>query len=230
MRNLAIIPARSGSKGLKDKNIMLLHGKHLIAYTIEAALNSKLFDEVFLSTDSEKYAKIGSDLGASVPFLRSVELSTDTASSWEVVKSALLNYLEVGIEFDTVALLQPTSPLRNCEDIINGYAQMKIKNANAIVSVCEVDHSPLWCNTLPEDNSLKNFLNQDLIGQPRQSLPTYYRLNGALYIVKTDYLLSTDNIYEDKCYAIVMSKENSVDIDDEVDFKIAEVLMKQRKI
>lgn len=229
MRSLAIIPARSGSKGLKDKNIKLLDGKPLIAYTIEAALNSKMFDEVFLSTDSEKYAEIGCSLGANVPFLRSEELSTDIASSWDVVKAALLNYQEKGMKFETVALLQPTSPLRSCEDIINGYAQMKIKNANAIVSVCEVDHSPLWCNTLPDDHSLQNFLRQDLIGKPRQSLPTYYRLNGALYIVKSDYLWNTKNIYEKKCYAVIMSKENSIDIDDEIDFKIAEVLMKQRK-
>ena len=224
---MAIIPARSGSKGLKDKNVKLLDGKPLIAYTIEAALNSKMFDEVFLSTDSEKYAKIGREYGANVPFLRSGELSTDTASSWDVVKAALLNYREIGIEFDTVALLQPTSPLRNCRDIIDGYEQMKIKNANAIVSVCEVDHSPLWCNTLPKDHSLQNFLNQNLIGKPRQSLPIYYRLNGALYIVKTDYLLKTDNIYADRCYAVIMPKKRSVDIDDDVDFKLAEILMKE---
>ena len=201
-----------------------------MVYTIEAAINSKIFDEVFLSTDSEEYAKIGREWGASIPFLRSEELSSDTASSWDVVKDTLLKYQIKGMEFDTVALLQPTSPLRNCEDIINGYEQMKIRNANAIVSVCETDHSPLWCNTLPEDNSLRKFLNRDLIGKPRQCLPTYYRLNGALYIIKTNYLQNTDNIYEEKCYAVVMSKQNSIDIDDEMDFKIAEVLMKQRKI
>jgi CMP-N,N'-diacetyllegionaminic acid synthase len=224
MKNIAIIPARSGSKGLKDKNIKLLNGKPLIAYTIKAAQESNLFEEIFVSTDSIEYAKIALEWGASVPFLRSEELSSDTVSSWDVVKDVVLNYKKIGKEFDTIALLQPTSPLRKFNDIIDGYNQMKRKNANAVVAVCEVDHSPLWCNTLPEDGSLQNFLNQELISMPRQGLPTYYRINGALYIVKTKYLMSIENIYEEKCYSIVMSKKNSIDIDDATDFKIAEAL------
>jgi len=230
LRNIAIIPARSGSKGLKDKNIKLLNGKPLIAYTIETAQKSNLFDEIFVSTDSEEYARISRKWGASVPFLRSKELSSDTASSWDVVKDAVLNYKKKGEKFGTVALLQPTSPLRKFYDIINGYEQMMRKNANAIVAVCKVDHSPLWCNTLPEDNSLQNFLNEDKITIPRQSLPAYYRINGALYIVKTEYLMANENIYKEKCYAIVMSKENSVDIDDAIDFKIAEALMQNYEL
>lgn len=225
MRNIAVIPARSGSKGLKDKNIKLLNGKPLMAYTIEAAQKSNLFDEIFVSTDSEEYAQIAREFGARVPFFRNEELSSDTASSWDVVKDALITYKKSGKEFDTAALLQPTSPLRKFDDIINAYNEMNTQNANAIVAVCEVDHSPLWCNTLPENNSLKNFLNQDLVKKPRQSLPTYYRINGALYIVKIDYLMSAENIYNEKCFALVMPKENSLDIDDEVDFKIAQALI-----
>jgi CMP-N,N'-diacetyllegionaminic acid synthase len=226
VRNIAIIPARSGSKGLKDKNIKLLNGKPLIAYTIEAAINSKQFDEIFVSTDSERYAQIASKWGANVPFLRSEDLSSDTASSWEVVKEAIISYKEMGEEFDSVTLLQPTSPLRNEKDIINSFSVMSSKDANAIVAVCELDHSPLWANTLPDDHSLSGFLNKELVQTPRQNLPTYYKINGAIYIVKTDYLISTDNIYKEKCFAAVMSKENSVDIDDIVDFKIAEALIK----
>lgn len=225
MRNIAIIPARSGSKGLKDKNIKILNGKPLIAYTIEAALKSNLFDEIFVSTDSDEYAKIAREWGASVPFLRCDELSSDTASSWDVVRDAILNYQKRGKEFDTVTLLQPTSPLRKAQDIITGYDLMLNKDAKAVVAVCEVDHSPLWCNTLPEDNLLENFLNLDLIKAPRQSLPTYYRINGALYIANTEYLMSTDNIYKEKCYATIISKERSIDIDDALDFKIAEALI-----
>lgn len=226
MRNIAIIPARSGSKGLKDKNIKLLNGKPLIAYTIEAAQKTNLFAEIFVSTDSENYANIAREWGASVPFLRSEELSSDTTSSWDVVKNALQNYKKIGKEFNTIALLQPTSPLRKSDDIMNGYDQMKRKNANAVIAVCEVDHSPLWSKILPKDASLQHFLNQDLVMMPRQSLPTYYRINGALYIVKTKYLMLMENIYKDKCYAIIMPKENSIDIDDEMDFKIAEAFMK----
>lgn len=229
MKNIAIIPARSGSKGLKDKNIKLLNGKPLIAYTIEAAQKSNLFEEIIVSTDSEKYAEIAREWGASVPYLRNEDLSSDIASSWDVVKDVLMNYKKNGEEFGTVTLLQPTSPLRTYEDIITGYNKMRERDANLIVAVCEVDHSPLWSNTLPEDFSLTKFMDQGLIMTPRQSLPTYYRINGALYIVKTDYLMSTDNIYSEKSFAFIMSKEHSVDIDDLVDFKIAEILMNDSK-
>ena len=229
MKNLAIIPARSGSKGLRDKNVKLLNGKPLLAYSIEAAKESGLFEEIFVSTDSEKYAKIAQEFGASVPFLRSGELSTDTASSWTVVKDAIKRYRYMGKEFDTIALLQPTSPLRSTEDIIAGYNKMKEKDANAVVAVCVVDHSPLWSNTLPEDSSLTDFIDQDLAKTPRQSMPTYYRINGALYIVKTQYLLDMDNIYADKSFAIIMPKEHSIDIDNEMDFIVAEALMKNFK-
>ncbi|HPS02203.1 MAG TPA: acylneuraminate cytidylyltransferase family protein [Candidatus Sumerlaeota bacterium] len=225
MRNLAVIPARSGSKGLKDKNIRPLQGKPLIAYTIEAARQSHLFDEIFVSTDSEEYARIAVEWGAHVPFLRSGDLASDTASSWDVVREAVQNYKARGQEFDTVALLQPTSPLRRADDIRNGYEQMRDRKANAIVGVCEVNHSPLWCNTLPEDNSLDHFLNPDVVNRPRQSLPTCFRINGALYLVRVDYLMQAGNLYEKDSYAVVMSKENSLDIDDETDFRIAEVLM-----
>lgn len=105
MKNLAIIPARSGSKRLKDKNIKLLNGKPLLAYTIESARESGLFDEIMVSTDSEKYAEIARQWGANVPFLRSYELSNDTASSWDVVKDVIIRYKNLGFEFDTVALL-----------------------------------------------------------------------------------------------------------------------------
>jgi len=226
MNNLAVIPARSGSKGLKDKNIKLLNGKPLLAHSIEAARKSGLFSEIFVSTDSEKYAKIAQEYGANVPFLRSRDLATDTASSWDVVKEAVMKYMNMGKVFDTVALLQPTSPLRTAEDIVAGYKKMAEKSANAVIAVCEVDHSPLWSNTLPEDQSLTNFINRDFANIPRQKLPVYYRINGALYIAKTGYLMSSDNIYADGSFAVVMPKEHSIDIDDLMDFIIAEALMK----
>jgi len=120
LKNLAVIPARSGSKGLKDKNIRKLHGKPLIAYTIEAAMQSGLFEDIVVSTDSERYARIATDYGANVPFLRPDELATDEASPWDVVRDVVVKYQELGKDFDTVALLQPTSPLRTSSDIIAG--------------------------------------------------------------------------------------------------------------
>ena len=112
MKNIAMIPARSGSKGLKDKNIRLLNGKPLLAYSIEAAIQSKLFDEIMVSTDSSYYADIAEKYGAKVPFLRSEGNSSDSASSWDTVQEILSFYRNAGEEFDSFCLLQPTSPLR----------------------------------------------------------------------------------------------------------------------
>ena len=225
MKNLAIIPARSGSKELKDKNIKLLNGKPLIYYTIEAAIKSKMFDEIMVSTDSKKYAEIAKQYGAKVPFMRNSELSNDTASSWDVVRDVLDKYKEVGKEFDTVALLQPTSPLRTAKEIIEGYKVMNDKSANAVVGVCEVEHSPLWMNTLPEDKAMVNFINPKVVGLPRQKLEKYYRINGALYIMRTGNLNKIDYIYNDKCYALIMDKNKSIDIDDDFDFVFAETIL-----
>lgn len=227
MRNIAIIPARSGSKGLKDKNIKLLNGKPMLAYTIEAARNTDIFDEIFVSTDSELYAEISIKYGAIVPFLRDEVLSSDTASSWDVVKSVLKALEKMGNHYDTVALLQPTSPLRTSQDILNAYSMMEEKHANAIVSVCEVDHSPLWCNAIPDNGSLENFISRDIVSTPRQKLDSYYRINGALYVVKTEYLFQTKSIYDEKCFALKMEKQHSIDIDDFLDFEIAEILLKK---
>lgn len=226
MRNLAIIPARSGSKGLKDKNIKLLCGKPLMAYSIEAAKQSGIFAEIMVSTDSEDYAKVARDYGASVPFLRDEENSGDKASSWDVVKEVLLKYEALGEVFDSVVLLQPTSPLRRADDIKAAYEIYEKKNAKGVVGLCETEHSPLWCNTLPEDQSINGFLNNELIKKGRQQLSQYYRINGAMYIVRTaDYRNLDFSLYEENCYAYVMPRERSVDIDTELDFKIAECIM-----
>ena len=140
MESIAIILARSGSKGLKDKNIKLMNGKPLIAYSIEAAKNSGLFDIVHVSTDSQKYADIAAEYGADEPFLRSEEMSSDTADSWDAVLEVLKRYKELGKDFDMVTLLQPTSPIRTGEDIKNVFEIFKVKDANAVISVCESDH------------------------------------------------------------------------------------------
>lgn len=225
MKSIAVIPARSGSKGLKDKNIKLLNGKPLIWYSIQAAISSGCFDEVMVSTDSEKYAKIARECGASVPFLRSDEMSTDKASSWGTVQEVLDNYKDLGKEFDTVMLLQPTSPLRTSEDIKNAFAILEEKNADSVVGVCEMDHSPLWSNVLPENRCLDGFIRPEVKeSSGRQSLPTYYRINGAIYLTKVTEALGT-NLYSDSGYAYIMEQAKSIDIDTELDFKMAEFLI-----
>ncbi len=228
MKNLAIIPARSGSKGLKDKNIKDLNGVPLLAYSIIAAKESGLFEEIMVSTDSEEYAKIARDYGACVPFLRTEENSTDKASSWDVVKEVVKQYENMGERFDTITLLQPTSPLREAIDIQNGYALFREKNAKAVVAVTEMDHSPLWSNTLPENRSMKGFVREEVKNRPRQELDSYYRINGALYIVSRQLLDQIETLYGEGTYALVMEQRKSIDIDTEMDFAIAEVIQRKR--
>ena len=219
---LAVIPARSGSKGLKDKNIKKMCGKPLMAYTIEAARESKIFDCIHVSTDSEQYAEIAKEYGADVPFIRAGEFATDKAATWDVVKYVVAEYEKMGKKFDIIALLQPTTPLRTAVDIAEAYKLMQQKESNAVVSVCEVDHSPLWTDVIPPDGNMKGFVKKEYREIPRQEMPTYYRVNGAIYFIKINCLKDISGLYDNSCYAYVMSKQCSIDIDDETDFALVE--------
>lgn len=227
MKNIAIIPARSGSKGLPDKNIRLLNEKPLIAYSIEAALESGCFEEVMLSTDSEKYAEIGRSCGAKVPFLRSQKTSSDSASSWDAVEEVLDGYLKRGREFETFCLLQPTSPLRTAEDIRKAYLTYEQKASFAVVSVCEAEHSPLWCGALPDNQEFIHFVNENS-QKRRQDSGKFYRINGAIYIVNTKKFATDRFLYKEGSFAYIMPQERSVDIDTEIDFKLAELMIKEK--
>lgn len=228
MNSIAIIPARSGSKSLPDKNILPLHGKPLLAWSIEAARQSGMFDTIHVSTDSEKYAEIARQYGADVPFLRGVEASTDTAPSSDVIKEVLIRYQNIGKAFDSFMFLQPTSPLRTAEDICGAFRTLEQRKAAAVVSVCETDHSPLWCNTLPENQCMDGFLSATA-SMPRQSLPVYYRLNGAVYLALTDDFFKNSEIaYNADCYAYIMPPERSTDIDTPLDFLIAEAILRHQ--
>jgi N-acylneuraminate cytidylyltransferase/CMP-N,N'-diacetyllegionaminic acid synthase len=123
-------------------------------------------------------------------------------------------------------LLQPTSPLRTVEDIDKAIITLNNKT-KAVVSVCETEHSPLWSNTLPEDLSMKNFIRSEVKNKRSQDLPKYYRLNGAIYIAETKYFYKNNGFLGDKTNAYVMSQQNSVDIDTELDFKFCEILINE---
>lgn len=222
---IAIITARSGSKGLPDKNIKLLAGRPLIAHSISAALGSGVCDDVVVSTDSSVYAQIAEKYGAWVPFLRSSETSTDQASSWSAVKEVLAKLTERGYEYENIILLQPTSPLRTAQDIKEAFKLYIEKRAKAVVSVCEAEHSPLWCNMLDESMSLENFVTKDALHR-RQQLGKYYRLNGAIYITSLGFINNQEvcDFYQKDCYAYLMPQKRSVDIDDADDFAYAEFL------
>jgi CMP-N,N'-diacetyllegionaminic acid synthase len=226
---IAIIPARGGSKRLPCKNILNLDGKPLIAWTIEAALGCSFIDEVVVTTDDYEIAHISKKCGADVPFFRPADLANDTASTFDVIKHTIDFYhFELGKDFDFVILLQPTSPLRTKKNISEAINLCIQKRASAIISVCEVDHSPLWMNVLPSDHSMENFIREDVKNKRSQEFPQNYRLNGAIYICKVTNLLEEKSLFISKnIFAYIMDKESSVDIDDVFDFKLAQFLVDQ---
>ena len=214
---LAIIPARGGSKRLPRKNLLDLCGKPLIAWSIEAALKSKYISKVIVSSDDEEILNIAKEYKADF-IKRPDELASDTATTFDALKHTLENVEK----YDYVVLLQPTSPLRSEKHIDEAIELLKEKNADAIISVCEMEHSPLWSNTLDENLDMSNFLRDEVLNKRSQDLPKYYRLNGAIYICKTDKLLQNKGFFlKENIYAYKMNKKHSVDIDEEIDFIIA---------
>ena len=218
---LAIILARGGSKRLPRKNILDLNGKPLIAYSIEAGLQSKYIDKVIVSSDDKEILSISKKFGVDI-IKRPAILANDTATSFDAIKHTIENIEK----YDYIILLQPTSPLRDENDIDNAIELLEIKNADAVVSVCEMEHSPLWSNTLPQNGSMQGFLRDEVLNKRSQDLEKYYRLNGAIYICKTDKFLEEKSFFlRDNIYGFIMDRDSSVDIDEEIDFKIAEVLI-----
>ena len=224
---LAIIPARGGSKRLPNKNILDLVGKPLIAYTIEAAKKSKYIDEIIVSSDSDNILNIAKEYNIKT-IKRPDYLASDTAKTIDVLKHVMEN---IKNKYDYIVLLQPTSPLRNEKHIDEAIELLDDKNADAIVSVCEIEHSPLWSNTLPSSLSMEDFLREEVKNKRSQDLDKYYRINGAIYICKMDALLKQNTLFLSKnIFAYVMDRKSSVDIDDEIDFKLAEVLLKGNNV
>ncbi len=224
-RILAVIPARGGSKGLPGKNIRNLAEKPLVSWTIDAAKGSQYIDTVTVNTDSIEIAEVARKYGAQVPFLRPAELATDSASSYDVIIHALNWHAEQEILFDLVMLLQPTSPLRTVHDIDRAIEIFFEKKAQAIVSVCPCDHHPWWANTLPNSGNMEKFLRPEVLQTNRQGLPPHYRLNGAIYLADIDFLRLNGSFFGSKTFALTMSKKHSVDIDDIIDFQLAEFFL-----
>ncbi len=230
MKNLAIITARSGSKRLPDKNIRHLCGKPLMAYTIKAALDSGVFEEVMVSTDSEKYAEIARSYGASVPFLRSEYTSRDSATSWETVEEVVRMYIQAGRDFDTLCLLQPTSPLRGGKDIAGAYALYEEKKAYSVVAVKEASPAPTGYLQLTDGGEFKGFPIRQMIRNGEME-NGFYKVNGSIYIVGVKRFLAEagdpeHGLYKDGTFAYLMEPLRSIDVDTELDFLIAENIMK----
>lgn len=223
---LAIIPARGGSKRVPRKNALDLCGKPLIAWSIEAGIKSKYIDKVVVTSDDDEILSISKENGAET-IKRPDELASDTATTFDAIKHTI-DSLE---KYDYIVLLQPTSPLRNEKHIDEAIELLDTKIADAIVSVCEMDHSPLWSNTLPQNGSMGNFLREEVLNKRSQDLEKYYRINGAIYICKTERLLKEKSFFlKDNIFAYIMNRESSIDIDEEIDFKIAEFFLEKNFI
>ncbi|HFI0793877.1 TPA: acylneuraminate cytidylyltransferase family protein [Streptococcus suis] len=228
MKIIAIIPARSGSKGLPDKNIKSVCGRPLMDYTIKAAIDSECFETVMVSTDSEKYAEIAKKCGADVPFMRSATTAGDKAGSWDVVREILNNYKKKGIIYDYVALLQPTSPLRSAVDIRMAVKMLDADSVNNVVSVTETEHPVQWCFTLPADLEMLEYAKSPYNNMRRQDLIKHYQENGAIYLVNANKIINDDyNLYEDKCFAYIMPRERSIDIDTKLDLIVLKAIIEE---
>lgn len=228
---LAIIPARGGSKGVLNKNIKDLNGLPLIGYTVNSAKQSKYIDRVVVSTDSEKIADISLSFNAEIPYLRPDELATDTSSTVDAILH-LVNYLKAQGENlpQYICLLQCTSPFRTTQDIDKAIELLfENQSFDGVVSVEETDDNPYWSNVIEKNGNLKYFIPEGKNITRRQDLPKVYKNNGAVYLIKTEVFLKEKTFETENIMAYIMGKENSIDIDTNLDFKFAEFLMKEKK-
>lgn len=228
MKILAIIPARGGSLRLPGKNIKLLGGKPLIEWSIDVARKVPSIDRIFVSTDCNDIADVCKQAGLDVPILRPKDLASDNSPTIDGVKHAIEYLKGRGEIYDFVLLLQPTSPLRSSDHVQKAIDIVSSKNADAVISVCKCEHSPIWTNSLPTDFSMSNFLDLKFKNMRSQDLPVYYRLNGAIFLVNIDKLYEEETfILSSNSYALEMDSMASVDIDYEIDFLLAETIIKQ---
>lgn len=228
---LAIIPARSGSKGLPNKNIKELCGLPLIAWSIKAGLKSKYIDKVVVTTDSQEYAEIAKSYGAEVPFLRPNELSLDTSTTFDSIKHTIDFYRnQLNQIFDYIVLLEPTSPLRETNDIDNAiellFANQK---ASSIVGISKSEsQNPAFLVKLqPHSQLIEGYINKDFSPIRRQDIEEFFFFEGTIYISETNSLLKNQNFYYKNTMGYIVPKWKSLEVDDEDDFLMIEAMMKK---
>lgn len=218
MSALAVIPARSGSKSLPGKNVRLFHGRPLLHWSISAARESGVAERIIVSTDDEEIATIARAGGAEVPFLRPAALAQDDSPMLDVMLDLLTRLESVP---ENVLLLQPTSPLRNADDLRRAAALLA--DADAVVSVTAAKHHPQWLQRISPEGLLEPFTREPAPAC-RQDLPKVYALNGALYLVRTTALRAERTFRPARTLAYEMPAERSVDIDSELDWRLAELV------
>jgi N-acylneuraminate cytidylyltransferase/CMP-N,N'-diacetyllegionaminic acid synthase len=228
---IAIIPARGGSKGLPRKNIKELCGKPLIAWSIEAGLGSKYIDEMIVTTDSEEIAHIARAFGASVPFMRPTELASDTATSFDAIKHTL-DYCENALnkKFDYIVLLEPTSPLRDRNDIDMAIEQLLSNpQASALVGICKTEsQNPAFLVKKNDENFLVGYENKNMKVLRRQDISDVYFFEGSIYVSHVETLLTEKTFYHERTLGYEVPKWKALEVDDLDDFVMIEALMKHK--
>lgn len=228
---LAVIPARGGSKGVPRKNVRLVGGKPLIAYTIEPALAVKeKFHRIIVSTDDSEIAQIAQEFGAEVPFLRPPELAGDRVPMVPVLQHAVRTVEEMdGVRLDWVLLLQPTCPFRSPVDIQAALELAFAGGCDSVISVVRVfAHHPILMKKI-EDNQLVPFMIEEVEGTRRQDYsPPAYMRNGCIYLTRRDVLIEQNSIWGKVIRPYVMPEDRSVNVDSELDMKLVEILMQER--
>lgn len=216
---LAVIPARAGSKGIPNKNIVKINGKYLIQYAIDTAIESKYLDKIIVSTDSIMIANIAKSCGADVPFLRPKELATDTAKTIDVLVHAV-EQLKINKEsYDYIVLLQPTQPLRQSFHIDEAIEKIANSKENSLVSVSEVREHPILMRTINEEDILLQLLNMRSTVR-RQDFSKIHKVNGAIYINKLNEDFDRSLSLNDNKLAYIMDKKYDLDIDEPEDLSI----------
>ena len=221
---LAVIPARGGSKGIKNKNITELAGRPLLQWTIEAAKKSRYIDRFVLSSDDPQIQMVAESLGCEVPFTRAADLATDEASTIDV----LLDVLERVAGFDVVVLLQPTSPFRTSKDIDSCLDLMVRDGAPSAVSLCPVQDHPALVFKLHSDKKIAPFVSSTPSqALRRQDLPAAFKLNGAVYIANIPWLIKNKTFTAAEAVGYIMPENRSIDIDDAQDLSMAQELAQE---
>jgi pseudaminic acid cytidylyltransferase len=227
--NLAVIPARGGSKRIPRKNIKLLHGKPMIAYTIEAALNSGVFEKVLVSTDDLEIAELSKQSGAEVPFVREASLADDHTPASLVTLDALEKLDPNASSYTYVSQLMPNCPLRTAEDIQKSFEQLQRTNADTQLSVTRFGWLNPWWAFKREQRDELSPLFPEAFKTRSQDLPTLYALTGALWWVKADVLRREKTFHTATRTGFELSWQHALDIDDDEDWKMAEVLLELSK-
>lgn len=230
MKILAIIPARGGSKGVPGKNIKLLNGKPLLAYTSEIALQSKQLTEVIVSTEDESIMEVAKNWGIKVPFVRPMTLAQDNTPTLDVLVHALQWYEKQHVFFDAVCLLQVTSPFRTVQFLDKAIEKFMEKDTDSLVSVQKVPHefNPHWIFEENEQGNLKIATGETEIISRRQELPTAYHRDGSIYLTKTEVILNKHSLYGKSTAFIESDSESYVNIDTLQDWEKAEEMIQNK--